>query len=522
MNEAENVDARVRDILKAVVGNDWYDVLPKGGELEISKIENSLLSYSEALRRERDELKFAPGATKVGVMAIITNQKGQILLGKKGRAVSAEFVGKWVAPGGRINYGETLEHAVVRECEEECGIIVSIQDRLPAQQVVGEKFHFVFPTFICVVDEGDVAIAGDDLAEVKWFSEEELHGIEMTPITLNAIQDFRQWNDVNILKRELAESEKAHDARLDELLAVEKALNGESSDALCSLAQRVREVKEDGDKATAAHDEIGSICFMAGAQTADWTSVSAVVSLVKKLTETQATLLSLAEKVWESRWVSEDPDYQSCVGTAAEIRSGNLQGGKELLKDKARLDFYEMMKRKNNLYAISFEPMTPGYHENVRKNFPNGFFRWLFGFKDDPNRYHTLREALDAGISEQSKSGVVADAVPPQATERPEPPKGGTPNLSQEIATTVKRGSLSISKNYGGWTQVPPKVTGWFWHWNGDPDCGPNPFSVMRSTTAHKAFVARGQYGITKEIDCDVFGGWWLPLVNPLTPAELD
>jgi len=72
------------------------------------------------------------------------------------------------------------------------------------------------------------------------------------------------------------------------------------------------------------------------------------------------------------------------------------------------------------------------------------------------------------------------------------------------------------------WTQATPKESGLYWHWNGDPDCGPNPLSVMWSGGSDKAFVARGQYGIEEAIDCDVFGGWWMPLENPLTPAELD
>lgn len=50
---------------------------------------------------------------------------GKVLLGKKKRGFG---VGTWNGYGGKLNDGETPEQAVVREIEEECGIVVPIEN----------------------------------------------------------------------------------------------------------------------------------------------------------------------------------------------------------------------------------------------------------------------------------------------------------------------------------------------------------------------------------------------------------
>lgn len=72
------------------------------------------------------------------------------------------------------------------------------------------------------------------------------------------------------------------------------------------------------------------------------------------------------------------------------------------------------------------------------------------------------------------------------------------------------------------WTQVPPVKSGTYWHWNGDDDCAPVPMFVGWSGPSGPCFVQCGQLGIREAIDCDEYGGWWMPLPNPLTPNQLE
>ena len=49
----------------------------------------------------------------------------RVLLGMKKRGFGA---GKWNGFGGKIETGETITEAAVREVKEECGYIVNIED----------------------------------------------------------------------------------------------------------------------------------------------------------------------------------------------------------------------------------------------------------------------------------------------------------------------------------------------------------------------------------------------------------
>jgi len=69
------------------------------------------------------------------VRAIIENGSGKILLLR--RANTASGNGAWCLPGGKIDYGQTAEQAVIREVAEETGLQVTdaqffmYQDSLP-------------------------------------------------------------------------------------------------------------------------------------------------------------------------------------------------------------------------------------------------------------------------------------------------------------------------------------------------------------------------------------------------------
>ena len=67
----------------------------------------------------------------------------------------------------------------------------------------------------------------------------------------------------------------------------------------------------------------------------------------------------------------------------------------------------------------------------------------------------------------------------------------------------------------GRWTDRPPTEQGWYWHWNGDMEDSPFPLSIMYSGTDEKCFVSIGNNGIDTAINCDEYGGYWQPLVEP-------
>ncbi|MGC1122668.1 MAG: NUDIX hydrolase [Candidatus Methanofastidiosia archaeon] len=107
----------------------------------------------------------------VTVDGVIINGE-RILLIKRGYD---PFKGFWALPGGFVEYGETTEHAAVRETEEETGLrceinrlvgVYSAPDRDP-------RGHTISIAYVMSVREGEMK-AGDDAAAAAWHNVSEL------------------------------------------------------------------------------------------------------------------------------------------------------------------------------------------------------------------------------------------------------------------------------------------------------------------------------------------------------------
>jgi 8-oxo-dGTP diphosphatase len=130
-----------------------------------------------------------PESPLVGVGAVIVEQ-GRVLLVKRARP---PLQAQWSIPGGALEVGELVREAVVREAREETGLIVEpgellgVYDRVvrDAQQRV--QYHYVLIDFLCRRVAGALA-AGDDAAEVRWFTQEEPPGLKLAEDTLDVIR----------------------------------------------------------------------------------------------------------------------------------------------------------------------------------------------------------------------------------------------------------------------------------------------------------------------------------------------
>jgi 8-oxo-dGTP diphosphatase len=84
------------------------------------------------------------------------------------------YKGFWAIPGGFIEMHERLEVSAAREFREEAGIAVSPQ-RLVQFFTAGDperdpRTRVISVVFLTVLSETSAACAGDDAADVRWFS----------------------------------------------------------------------------------------------------------------------------------------------------------------------------------------------------------------------------------------------------------------------------------------------------------------------------------------------------------------
>jgi 8-oxo-dGTP diphosphatase len=118
----------------------------------------------------------------VGGVAVIDER---ILMVRRGHGAAA---GTWSVPGGRVELGETLHEAVVREVAEETGIRVVVErflgwaERIDLDPGSAAAHHYVLLDFaVTPLDAGEHPSAGDDAAEAAWIPLDELDDYRLAP-----------------------------------------------------------------------------------------------------------------------------------------------------------------------------------------------------------------------------------------------------------------------------------------------------------------------------------------------------
>ncbi|NLW80956.1 MAG: NUDIX hydrolase [Desulfovibrionales bacterium] len=97
----------------------------------------------------------------------------------------------WALPGGFVDYGESVEHAAVRECQEETGLEVRLTDLLGVYSDPGRdpRFHTLSVVFTAEDDHKTCPCAGDDAKNARFFPLESLPA-EIAFDHLRIINDF--------------------------------------------------------------------------------------------------------------------------------------------------------------------------------------------------------------------------------------------------------------------------------------------------------------------------------------------
>lgn len=126
----------------------------------------------------------------VSAVALI-DRDGRILLAQRPRDKS--MVGLWEFPGGKVEPGETPEHALIRELEEELGINTwkSCLAPLVFASHSYPDFHLLMPLFTCRKWDG-IPHAKEQQA-LKWVTVKDLSSYPMPPADAPLIPILRDW-----------------------------------------------------------------------------------------------------------------------------------------------------------------------------------------------------------------------------------------------------------------------------------------------------------------------------------------
>jgi 8-oxo-dGTP diphosphatase len=116
----------------------------------------------------------APSPVPAVIAIVIEN--GRALLVRRANPPDA---GLWGYPGGKIEYGETVSEAAIRELREETGVEAQAQDIITTLDILVRAEdgtvtqHYILIAVLCRWLSGD-PVAADDALEAGWFSLEDL------------------------------------------------------------------------------------------------------------------------------------------------------------------------------------------------------------------------------------------------------------------------------------------------------------------------------------------------------------
>jgi 8-oxo-dGTP diphosphatase len=130
---------------------------------------------------------FAPPMLIACVGAIVEDGHGRLLLIKRGHEPGA---GLWSLPGGRIERGETDAEALVREMFEETGLTVQPGRLIGQVQRPGLAGDIIDIKDYAATVTGGALRAGDDAADVRWVSREDLATLAVTDGLLEALTEW--------------------------------------------------------------------------------------------------------------------------------------------------------------------------------------------------------------------------------------------------------------------------------------------------------------------------------------------
>lgn len=132
---------------------------------------------------------------QIGVKVIIKNSQNQVLLLRRASQylLSGDVTESWDIPGGRIEPDENLEQALIREVQEEMGVMLEGSPALLMAQdifVEAKGLHVVRLTYTHTTDAIGAITLSDEHTDSRWVTLEESKSLTIEPYLRAALDSI--------------------------------------------------------------------------------------------------------------------------------------------------------------------------------------------------------------------------------------------------------------------------------------------------------------------------------------------
>lgn len=118
------------------------------------------------------------------VMAAIIQQKGKILICQRGDGGNCAFL--WEFPGGKLESGESKEECLIRECEEELGVQITIGSVFAKTTYQYPDREIAFTFFHAQIVAGEIVPKVHH--QVRWVTPHEIMKYDFCPADIEIVE----------------------------------------------------------------------------------------------------------------------------------------------------------------------------------------------------------------------------------------------------------------------------------------------------------------------------------------------
>lgn len=123
----------------------------------------------------------------VRVVAAIIKKDNKIFASQRGYG---ELKGGWEFPGGKVEFGETAQEALVREIREELEAEIEVDESIDTIEYDYPTFHLSMECFWCHIKSGELILKEHEAA--KWLTKETLYSVEWLPADITLVEKIEK------------------------------------------------------------------------------------------------------------------------------------------------------------------------------------------------------------------------------------------------------------------------------------------------------------------------------------------
>lgn len=124
---------------------------------------------------------------KIEVVAAVIKKGDKIFATQRGYG---EFQDGWEFPGGKMEAGETMQEALIREIKEELDTEIQVNDLIDTVEYDYPQFHLTMHCFLCTVTKGELVLKEHKAG--KWLTKETLDSVDWLPADEGLVQNIKE------------------------------------------------------------------------------------------------------------------------------------------------------------------------------------------------------------------------------------------------------------------------------------------------------------------------------------------